>query len=149
MPTIDVQLADGPVDAAPFRPFPQPAGAECVFLGRTREETHPRHGRLVRLSYEAFRPMAERVLRDLAERAAERFGCLSVRIAHAVGDVPPGEASVVVQVVAGHRAEAFDACRNLIDRLKLEAPIWKREVWEDGTTWSTGQTVKAGEEDAP
>jgi len=144
MTEIDVRLLDEPVHAVPFDPFPQPAGGECVFLGRTREETHPEHGRLVRLSYEAYRPMAERVLVTLAERAAERYGCLAVRLHHALGDVPPGDASVLVQVVGGHRGESFDACRFLIDALKLEAPIWKREEWEDGATWSEGTPVTSG-----
>jgi len=143
MPSIDVQLVDHPVAYAPFEPFPQPAGAECAFLGRTRIESHPAHGTLKRLQYEAYRPLAHNVLRDLAERAIEQYACLAVRIHHAVGDVPAGEASVLVQVVCGHRAGAFDATRFLIDRLKAEAPIWKREIWADGTTWSAGTPVNA------
>ena len=63
MPTIEVKLLDTPVRAQSFDPFPQPAGGECVFLGRTRTESHPDHGSLTRLSYEAYRPMAERTLR--------------------------------------------------------------------------------------
>ena len=140
-PLIDVRLLDEPVRYIPFEPFPQPAGAECVFLGRSRAETHPEHGDLVRLGYEAYRPMAQRVLEDLARRAVQRFDCLAVRVQHAVGDVPLGEASVLVQVVCGHRGEAFDACRFLIDALKAEAPIWKRELWADGATWSEGAAI--------
>ncbi len=64
-----------------------------------------------------------------------------VRIHHAVGEVPVGEASVLVQVVCGHRAKAFEACRFLIDRLKATAPIWKQELWADGTSWSKGTPV--------
>jgi molybdopterin synthase catalytic subunit len=142
---IDVQLLTHPVDAVGFDPFPQPAGAECVFLGRTRREQHPRHGPLRRLSYEAYAPMARKQLDALARDAAVRFGCLAVRVHHAVGEVPPGGASVLVQVVCAHRAEAFEACRFLIDRLKATAPIWKREEWADGTTWSEGVVVDATE----
>lgn len=138
---IDVQLLRQPVTAVPFDPFPQPAGAECVFLGRTRVETHPEHGRLQRLWYESYEPMALLMLRELAERAVERFDCLAVRVHHAVGEVPPGDASVVVQVVCGHRDAAFRACRFLIDELKQSAPIWKREQWQDGTTWAEGQAA--------
>jgi molybdopterin synthase catalytic subunit len=145
VPIIDVQLLDEPVRALTVDPFPQPAGAECVFLGRSRAEEHPEHGALVKLRYEAYRPMAERVLLDLAGRAADRFECLAVRLHHALGDVPLGEASVLVQVVCGHRAEAFEACRYLIDALKAEAPIWKREHWADGTTWSEGAPVSVPE----
>jgi len=139
---IDVRLLDHPVRVIEFDPFPQPAGGECVFLGRTREERHPKHGPLLRLSYEAYHSMAITVLQELSQRAVEQFGCLAVRIHHAIGVVPPGEASVLVQVVCGHRAAAFDACRFLIDRLKAEAPIWKREEWADGSTWSHGEPVE-------
>lgn len=139
---LDIRLVDGPVQPTPIDPFPQPAGAECIFLGRTRDEFHPAHGPLRRLSYECYRPMTERVLHDLAARAVQQFGCLAVRLHHAVGEVPLGEASVLVQVVTGHRAAAFDACRFLIDRLKIEAPIWKREEWSDGSTWSEGKPVE-------
>lgn len=140
-PFIEIRLVDHPVAVAPMEPFPQPAGAECVFLGRTRDESHTQHGRLVELSYEAYQPMAEQVLQRLADDAVGRFDCLAVRIHHAVGVVPPGAASVMIQVITGHRHESFEACRFLIDRLKAEAPIWKRERWEDGSTWSQGQPV--------
>ena len=113
-------------------------GGECVFLGRTRGELHPEHGALLRLRYEAYGSMAEGVLRELAEEAVERFGCLLVRVHHAVGVVDIGEASVLVQVVCGHRGEAFEACRFLIDELKKRVPIWKKEEWADGTSWSEG-----------
>lgn len=141
---IDVQLLDHPVKAIPFDPFPQPAGAECVFLGRTRQDTHPQHGQLVRLSYEAYRPMAEQVLRELADEAALRWRCAAVRVHHALGDVPPGEASVLVQVVTGHRDASFEACRYLIDQLKAGAPIWKREQWADGSSWAAGTPARPG-----
>jgi molybdopterin synthase catalytic subunit len=138
---IDIRLLDAPVDAVPFAPFPAAAGGECIFLGRTRGDTHPDHGPLVRLSYDAYRPMALRVLESLARAAAERHGCRAIRVHHAVGDVPLGAASVLVQVACDHRAEAFAACRMVIDRLKAEAPIWKREEWADGATWSEGAPV--------
>jgi len=138
-PTVDVQLLHHPVHAVPFEAFPQPAGAECIFLGRTRIEEHPEHGRLVQLSNECYEPMALSTLRALAEGAVAQFGCLAVRLHHAVGEVPPGEASVLVQVVCGHRDAAFRACRHLIDELKRSAPIWKREQWQDGSTWAEGE----------
>ncbi len=135
----DIQLLDQPVwYLAP--PEVANGGGECAFLGRTRREVHPKHGELIRLSYEAYTPLAERTLRELAAAATERFGCLFVRLHHAVCEVPPAEASVLVQVVCGHRAEAFEACRYLIDALKRDVPIWKREVWADGTTWAQGQS---------
>ena len=139
--TIDVKIVDHPVEVVAVEPFPTQAGAECVFLGRTRGDVHPRHGKLAWLSYHAYVPLASRTLGELAEHAAERFECRMVRIHHAVGEVPVGEASVLVQVVCGHRAKAFEACRFLIDRLKETAPIWKQELWADGTSWSEGTPV--------
>jgi molybdopterin synthase catalytic subunit len=142
---IDVQILDHPVQPAAVEPFPEPAGAECAFVGRTRAQVHPEHGALTQLTYEAYVPLARRVLADLAGQAADRFDCHAVRIHHAVGDVPIGAASVLVQVACGHRGEAFAACRFLIDGLKASAPIWKRERWADGTTWATGNPVEPEE----
>ena len=78
---------------------------------------------------------------ELAEAAVAQFGCRAVRIHHAVCNVPPGEAGVLVHVACAHRAEAFDACRFLIDELKAKAPIWKRQEWADRATWSEGGEV--------
>lgn len=142
-PFLDVALLSTPVVETPFTSFPRDAGGESVFLGRTRAETHPSHGELRRLHYEAYQPMAERVLSKLADDAVDRFDCLAVRVHHALGPVAVGEASVLVQVACGHRDASFEACRFLIDALKTEAPIWKREEWADGTTWSEGVVVES------
>ncbi len=141
--SIDVELLNHPVSYLPAEMFPD-AGGECIFLGRTRVEEHPTHGRLVRLKYETYGSMAVAVLQQLAAHAISQFGCKFVRIHHAVGEVPPGEASVLVQTICGHRGAAFDSCRYLIDHLKSEAPIWKREEWADGATWAAGVPVKQG-----
>jgi molybdopterin synthase catalytic subunit len=143
-PVIDVQLRPGPVGHPRPADPPTCCGGECVFLGRTRAETHPGHGPLRLLRYEAYEPMAMRVLHELAERAVDRYGCRLVRLHHALGDVAVGEASVLVTAACPHRAEAFEACRFLIDAIKREAPIWKCETWVDGVTWSAG-TVVPGE----
>ncbi len=142
-PLIDVQIVEHPV-VLPQDRFGarMGAGGECVFLGRTRRDVHPEHGPLQRLRYQAYGPLARQTLLDLAGVACRRHGCSAVRIHHAVGEVPPGEASVLVQVLCSHRAEAFEACRFLIDSLKRSAPIWKQEHWEDGTTWSEGHPAE-------
>ena len=139
---IDVTLMRQPVEYAPIEPFPHEAGGECVFLGITRADTNPKHGRLVRLCYEAYEPMAKAMLGDLAREAAAAFECNFVRVHHALGDVALGEASVLVQIACPHRSAAFDACRFAIDGLKRHAPIWKREIWEDGASWSPGNPVE-------
>ena len=143
-PYVDVQLLDHPVEQTPLSPFPDDCGAECVFIGRTRVDHHEVHGRLVRLRYHAYRPLATSELRTLALHAAERFGCSCVRIHHALGEVLPGGASVLVQVATGHRGAAFEAGRFVMEELKRKAPIWKQEFWADGTTWSEGATVAEG-----
>ncbi|MFG0330158.1 MAG: molybdenum cofactor biosynthesis protein MoaE [Phycisphaerales bacterium] len=137
---FDISFQRGPV-AYEAPPPLDAGGGECVFLGRTRAESSDEHGDLERLTYEAYETMAVRVLRELAEQTAADHDALFIRIRHSIGEVPIGDASVFIQVVCGHRAEAFAACRFLIDRLKTDAPIWKREVWADGApTWSESAT---------
>ncbi|MEM7229523.1 MAG: molybdenum cofactor biosynthesis protein MoaE [Planctomycetota bacterium] len=144
-PFIDIQLMPKPVDAVPLSPWPEHGGAECVFLGRTRAEQHPDHGALVALHYDSYEAMARQTLHALATSAFDAFDILAVRLHHATGPVRVGEASVLVQVAAGHRDAAFRACRYLIDELKASVPIWKQEVWSDGTTWSDGTPVSPSE----
>ena len=143
-PVLDIAFRSVPVTYEP-PPFIGMGGGEAVFLGRTRRETHPDHGPLLALEYEAYESMALKQLDAMARETAHRHEALFVRIRHSLGRVPVGAASVLIQVVCGHRGEAFVACRALIDRLKTEAPIWKREVWERGeATWPEGHSVEAG-----
>lgn len=144
-PQIITALEDGPVSALDLD-WPADCGGECVFLGRTRAETHPQHGKLLRLEYEAYEPMVRKCLDQMAQDAAAKWGCRAVRIVHARGVVPLGSASVCIQVATPHRGEAFAACRYLIDRLKHELPVWKREVWERGETFSEGCCAHHAEE---
>lgn len=134
---IDVALHDGPVDSVALD-WPADCGAETVFLGRTRIETHAEHGKLVRLAYEVYEPMALNLLEQMARDAAARFDCRAVRVVHSYGDVAPGQASVVIQVATPHRGDAFDACRHLIDQIKQKLPVWKKEIWQDGETFVEG-----------
>jgi MoaE-MoaD fusion protein len=107
-------------------------GAVVTFEGDVRGETRGR--KVVRLEYEAYRPMAERTLDRLAADLEREHGA-AVAIAHRVGALAPGEAAVVIACAAPHRAAAFRACQDAIERLKREVPIWKREVFEDGSVW--------------
>ncbi|MFN2615093.1 MAG: molybdenum cofactor biosynthesis protein MoaE [Actinomycetota bacterium] len=109
-------------------------GALVVFEGSTRS---PSEGRMVlKLEYEAWPERAERQLRAFAEEAVERWGARAVVAVHRTGEVPVGEPSVVVAVAAPHRAEAFEAARWLIDTLKAQCAIWKKEIFEDGEAWA-------------
>ena len=122
-------------------------GGIVTFTGRTRvtpgtpapgqEVEAARHaGRVVEeLDYEAFEPMAIRVLDQIADEIEERFGVRRVAIVHRTGVVPLGESSIVVVAVAPHRDAAFAAARYAIDETKARAPIWKAERFEDGVVW--------------
>jgi molybdopterin converting factor subunit 1 len=105
-------------------------GAVVTFAGTTRD--HNEGSAVVSLSYEAYPEMAEQVVQRLMADACARFAITRVRVAHRLGLVPLGEASIVVVVSSAHRGPAFDACRWLMDRIKHEAPIWKREQLRDG-----------------
>mmetsp|Transcript_37068 Transcript_37068/g.118856 ORF Transcript_37068/g.118856 Transcript_37068/m.118856 type:complete len:161 (+) Transcript_37068:117-599(+) len=105
-------------------------GAIATFLGVTRDNFE---GKAVsKLSYEAYVPMAEQEMRKLCEAAKAKWGVSKVAILHRIGDVPIGGASVIIAVSAPHRREALDACAFLIDDLKANVPIWKKESYDDG-----------------
>ncbi len=107
-------------------------GGIVTFTGTVRDGTRGR--RVLRLEYEAYGPMAERTLARIADEVGRAHGA-AVAIVHRVGVLAPGDAAVVIAAAAPHRAAAFQACEAAIDRLKADAPIWKREVFEDGSEW--------------
>jgi molybdopterin synthase catalytic subunit len=107
-------------------------GGVVTFTGDVRGTSHGR--RVVRLEYEAYQAMAERKLAEIGEAVGAEHGAL-VAIVHRVGTLVPGEAAVVIAAAAPHRAPAFRACEAALERLKREAPIWKREVFDDGSEW--------------
>ena len=107
------------------------AGAVCTFLGTVRELTESR--RTVSLTYEAYPEMALKKLSELEDQSRRRWPIIEVAIVHRVGHLDLGEVSVVVAVSCPHRQDAFEACRWLIDTLKEVVPIWKKEVWADGS----------------
>ena len=112
-------------------------GAVVVFDGIVRN--HSRGRRTLHLDYEAYEEMAQRQLREIAERALTDFGVRQVTIVHRLGRLGIGETSVLIVVASAHRAQAFDACRWLIDTLKKTVPIWKKEYFEDGAVWADGE----------
>lgn len=151
-PVIDVVLVDGPV--APDAATPPPGlvatcGGETVFVGRTRAEEHESLGTLTALHYDAYRPMAAAVIETIAHEEAARAGCAFVGVRHTVGRAAVGEATVLVRAVARGRVEAFEVCRRVIDRVKSEAPIWKREEWARGATWREDASLVGREEGSP
>jgi molybdopterin synthase catalytic subunit len=116
-------------------------GAVALFLGTTRDQHEGR--KVVRLEYEAYRPMALAALEKIERDTASKFLVASCRIVHRLGEVPPAEASVAVVVAAAHRAPAFDACRWAMDQVKAAAPIWKKELYADGSGgWVEGAKLE-------
>jgi len=134
-----VALRDGPLslDALVERVRDPRAGAVVTFSGVTRE--------VPTLEYEAYTEMALEQMRAVVAEAIARHGLCAAAAEHRIGSVPLSEASVIVAVSAPHRAEAFAGGREIIDRLKELAPIWKREIDEAGdATWVPGTTPPAG-----
>ena len=111
-------------------------GAVVSFVGLTRETEGKAD--VLRLEFDAWQDRLTPVLERLAHEAIKRFAVLSVAMAHRTGSVGPQEPIVAIHVGSPHRKEAFQACEWLIDELKKQAPIWKKEVTTDGETWKEG-----------
>ena len=107
------------------------AGGIALFAGTVRDQDGGQG--VVRLSYSAH-PSATEELRRVAEKVAAEFGVLALAAVHRVGDLDIGDLAVVVAVSCPHRGEAFEACRQLIDTLKHEVPIWKHQRFADGSS---------------
>jgi molybdopterin synthase catalytic subunit len=116
-------------------------GAALVFEGVVRNQTRGRN--TLYLDYEAYEEMALREMESLASQALRRFQIRDVALVHRVGRLEIGETSVLIAVVAAHRAAAFDACRWLVDTLKRTVPIWKKEYFDDGVVWADGEPFPA------
>lgn len=107
-------------------------GGLVTFTGTVRSVSQGR--RVLRLEYEAYRPMAERVLAAIGQEVGAAHGA-ALAVVHRVGVLLPGQAAVVIAAAAAHRAPAFRACEECLERLKHDVPVWKREVFEDGSEW--------------
>lgn len=127
-----LELVDGPIQMEALRPrIDHPdAGAQGWFVGVTRRTT----GDLITetLHYEAHQPMAKREMMKLAQEAVKKFSLLRLVIVHRLGEVPIAEASVVIGCSSSHRPQTFAALEWIMNALKKEVPIWKREVYSDG-----------------
>ena len=108
------------------------SGAVVTFIGTVRNKSL---GQAIQyLEYQAYKPMAEREMRRVAAEVEQRWG-LSCAMAHRVGRLEIGEASIVIAVASPHRKAAFEACHYAIDRVKEIVPVWKKEVAIDGSWW--------------
>lgn len=113
-------------------------GAIVIFDGIVRNHSRGRRTRY--LEYEAYEPMALRLMGELADTARAKFPIRNVALVHRLGHLEIGESSVLIAVFSAHRAAGFEACRWLIDTLKRTVPIYKKEYFEDGAVWADGET---------
>jgi molybdopterin synthase catalytic subunit/molybdopterin converting factor small subunit len=117
-------------------------GAVVVFDGIVRN--HSRGRRTLHLDYEAYEEMAVGQMRELGQKARERFGVRQVTMVHRLGRLEIGDTSVLIVVASAHRSAAFEACRWLIDTVKQTVPIWKKETFADGAVWAPGEPFPEG-----
>jgi molybdopterin synthase catalytic subunit len=129
-----IRLTEEPIDAQALSEHVRrtDCGAVVIFLGTVRDLTEGR--RTLALDYEAYAPMAERVMTDIEQETRRRWPVGDMMMVHRLGRLEVGAISVAVAVSCPHRERAFEACRFAIDRLKEIVPIWKKENWADGTT---------------
>jgi molybdopterin synthase catalytic subunit len=122
------------------------AGGLAVFIGVVRDESAGRP--VTRLEYSAYASMARREIDRIAEEIEREIEGTRVAARHRIGPLEVGDAAVICVASAPHRAEAFRACRELIDRIKARVPIWKREIGPDGSAWVGWEDARCGPDHA-
>lgn len=130
-----VALTNNPIDVAAALTYLQSeqAGAIDFFLGVVRNNTQDRP--VDRLDYEAYDRMALSEMQKIVDQATARWPVLRCAVVHRTGTLRIGEIAVLIGVATAHRADAFDACRYMIDTIKQTVPIWKKEIFTDGEVW--------------
>jgi molybdopterin synthase catalytic subunit len=113
----------------------------CVFVGEVRDRDGDR--RVVALEYDAYDTLASERIAAVAAEAAARWPEARIAVEHRAGRLAPGDAAVVVAVACPHRADAFECCRFVIDRVKESVPIWKKELGPEGERWLEGTDYRA------
>ncbi|MEE9198435.1 MAG: molybdenum cofactor biosynthesis protein MoaE [Dehalococcoidia bacterium] len=139
-----IEITDKPIRPQDFidKVSREHNGAITVFMGTVRDFADDR--RLSHMEYDAYGEMAEKTLSDIVEEAKARWHTQEIVLAHRVGRVELKDISVIIAVGTPHRAQAFEACRYIIDRIKEKAPIWKKEVDSEGRgEWVKGQVPAA------
>ena len=122
-------------------------GAVVTFLGTTRSRTDDRN--VLYLEYEAYEPMAESKLAEIADEIRDRWEVEDVAISHRLGRLEIEDVSLVVAVASPHRKDAFEACQYIVDRLKETVPIWKKEYFEGGEVWIESPESLSAHQAAP
>lgn len=142
------RVMDGPLDVAAISASVATGacGAIGLFVGVVRDENAGR--RVTHLDYEAYAPLAIRTFEQIARETRERWPSTRLAIAHRIGRLAVGEASVVIAAASPHRADAFAVSRYAIERVKQIAPIWKHEHFDGGEVWVEGATADPFDEAA-
>lgn len=142
IPKIVARVQSATLDLGTLSDLPNRHGAQVIFLGVVRDHNHGR--KVASMSYDAFEPLAERVLAEIAHEASA--GVADVLVVHRTGRLKVGEASVLVVTSSPHRAEAYEASRHVIEEIKKRVPIWKQETYLDGESeWLAGHALCAHE----
>ena len=119
------------------------AGAVNVFVGTVRNQANGKN--VVWLEYEAYETMAVGEIRKIIDDASHRWPLLGFAVSHRIGTLKPGEVAVAVAVSTPHRKDSCDACEYIIDNVKMNVPIWKKEVFEDGEEWISARPAAVAE----
>jgi molybdopterin synthase catalytic subunit len=130
---VTEQVFDPGAEITAFAGSRRDAGALASFVGHCRDETHGR--KVAELYIEQYPGFTQREIERLAGEVAGRLGTLDLVVVHRVGHIQPGEPIVLVAALAAHRGQAFDAVRLLMDYLKTDAPLWKKETGPEGARW--------------
>lgn len=130
--SVTVTLTSGVISSTDSveRVHSDSCGAIVTFVGNVRAFDHGKE--IASLSYE-IHPMTEATLNEVVQEVADRHKIKHVSVAHRYGDIPIGESAFIVAVSSEHRAEAFAACTELVDEVKARIPIWKHQIFADGT----------------
>jgi len=109
------------------------AGAISTFSGTTRDNFNGK--KVLHLYYEAYEPMALKEMRTICRHMRSKWQLIKIAMAHRIGEVPIGEASVIITASSAHRRDSLEATQYAIDEIKAKVPIWKKEYYEDGSVW--------------
>lgn len=140
-----VVFTEGPIEASAIagalsgEPCDDATGAYNIFLGQVRRDI--KNGKTISgIEYLCFKEMAAKVLDTICTKAITRFNLRHVNIIHSLGLVRPGEICLLVLVSGGHRKECFEACREIVEQIKKEVPIWGKELFEDAShSWKVNK----------
>jgi len=107
-------------------------GAQCMFLGKVRADEKDK-SRVQSIHYSAYAEMAEKEIGKIKENAVKEYRLLNINILHSLGEVKCGEISVLVLVSSAHREECFGSLKFIVNEIKTKVPIWKKEIYDDGS----------------